>query len=214
MLKAPPMQRKLLVATTNPGKIRELRDLLAPLGLSVVSFADEGMSPPPPVEETEQSFEGNARLKAAAYADFYKLPALADDSGLAVDFLGGAPGVQSARYSGPEASDASNVRKLLSELGSISESERKARFVCVLCLALPGGQQWQFRGECRGKIAPEPAGEGGFGYDPVFICDELPGRTFAQITPEEKASVSHRGRAVQELVRRLETGLLDEIFAG
>lgn len=193
------MSRTLLVATTNKGKIREFAELLKPLGLEVVSPADFP-GPVPEVEETGETFEANAALKARAYAEHYKLPALADDSGLAVDALNGAPGVYSARYGGPDASDADNVRKLLDALKDVPDSKRQGAFVCVLCLALPGGSEKLFRGECRGVIAREPKGTGGFGYDPLFIHPDFGGRSFAEIAKDEKNRVSHRAEAVRKFV--------------
>ncbi len=192
--------RKLLVATTNRGKIREFTDLLTPLGIEVVSPADF-REPAPAVEETGRTFEENAALKARAYAAHYKLPALADDSGLSVDALNGAPGVYSARYAGADATDAANVTKLLDALKDVPDAKRQGAFVCVLCLALPGGSSEKlFRGECQGIIAREPKGTGGFGYDPVFIHPGFGGRSFAEATKDEKNRVSHRGEAVRKFL--------------
>lgn len=150
------------------------------------------------VEETEESFEGNALKKALAVAAFTGLPALADDSGLEVDALGGAPGVRSARYAGEGASDAENVEKLLHEMRGVPDEKRGARFVCVIALAQPDGRAEIFRGGVEGRIGGTPAGIGGFGYDPVFY-PEGHGRTFAEMSPKEKDSMSHRGRALGKL---------------
>jgi len=195
--------KRLLLATTNAGKLRELRALVEPRGIQVVSPADFPGRPALTVEETGSTFEDNARLKARAYAAHYGLPALADDSGLAVDALGGAPGVRSARYAGDGASDAGNIRKLLDALKDIPDGSRGAAFVCVLCLARPDGTDRMFRGECRGLITRQPKGDGGFGYDPVFEHPDFGGRTFAEISPAEKNSVSHRGAAMTRLTQFL-----------
>lgn len=193
--------KKLLVATTNAGKIREFRELLKPLGVEVVSPGDYPDLSPPVVEESGATFETNASLKAHAFAEYYQLPALADDSGLAVDALGGAPGVYSARYAGPAATDAGNVAKLLETLKSTPGPERSAAFICVLCLALPGRPEvHQFRGECRGSISTAPRGNGGFGYDPLFIHPAFGGRSFAEITKDEKNRVSHRAEAARKFL--------------
>jgi len=202
--------KKLLVATTNQGKIREFAGLLKPLGIEVVSPADFPEKPPA-VEETGKTFEENAALKARAYSKHYNLPALADDSGLAVDALHGAPGVYSARYAGENATDAGNVRKLLNALKDVPDAKRQAAFVCVLCLAGPPddggghGVEKLFRGECRGVIAREPRGTGGFGYDPVFIHAAFGGRSFAEITKDEKNRVSHRGEAARKFLDTLKS---------
>ncbi len=195
--------KRLLLATTNAGKLRELRALVEPLGIQVVSPGDFPDRPALAVEETGNTFEENARLKAHACSKYYGLTALADDSGLAVDALGGAPGVRSARYAGDGASDAENVRKLLDALKDVPDESRSAAFVCVLCLAQPDGTDRLFRGECKGTITRQPRGEGGFGYDPVFMHPDFRGRTFAEISPAGKNSVSHRGAAMTRLTQFL-----------
>ncbi len=179
---------KLLFATTNAGKLRDLRALVGD-ALDVVSLADY---PGPEVVETGETFEDNARLKALAHSARTRLPALADDSGLCVDALGGAPGVRSARYAGE--TDAARMERLLIELGDVPDGRRGAEFRCALCLALPSGSAIVEVGACRGEIAHRPRGENGFGYDPIFFIPEL-GKTMAELSSEEKGRVSHRGRA-------------------
>jgi XTP/dITP diphosphohydrolase len=184
---------ELLVGTTHRGKLAEIAELTE--GLKLKSLRDfPGV---PDVEEDAATFEGNAEKKALAYAQATGLPTLADDSGLCVDALEGRPGVHSARYA--EGDDAARVQKLLGELASVPQPKRGAAFVCVLCLAFPDGRTVTTRGECRGEIALSPRGEGGFGYDPVFFVPEL-GKSFAELTREEKSARSHRGRAL-ELMR-------------
>ena len=183
---------KLLVATRNAGKLREVRARVG--GLEVLSLED--VPPMPEVEETEDTLEGNARLKALAAARATGLWSIADDSGLFVDALGGAPGVRSARYA-PET-DADRIRKLLREMDDVPASQRGAAFRCVLVLASPSGEMREARGECRGEILRAARGSGGFGYDPVFLVPEL-GRTMAELTLEEKGRISHRARALDAL---------------
>lgn len=189
---------KLLFATTNPGKLAELR-ALAPAGTVVVSAADVRL---PEVEEDGATFAQNARKKAVSAARASGLLALADDSGLCVDALNGEPGVRSARYA--PGTDADRVQKLLEALRRVPPELRGAAFQCALCLAAPGGDLVEVEGECRGAIARAPRGVHGFGYDPVF---ELPdGRTMAELTREEKATVSHRARAFAKLRPALAVG--------
>ena len=183
---------RLLVATRNPGKLREVRARVH--GLEVVSLDD--VPPVSEVEETEETLEGNARLKALAAARATGLWTVADDSGLFVDALGGAPGVHSARYA--PGSDADRVQALLRAMEWVPEGARWAAFRCVLALASPGGEVRLVRGECRGTVLRLPRGAGGFGYDPVFLVPEL-GRTMAELTLEEKGRISHRARALDAL---------------
>jgi len=201
---------KLLLASGNPKKRRELEAMLAPLGIEVVSPADVGGLPE--VEEDQDSFQGNANKKALSAAEASGMVSLADDSGLEVDALNGAPGVFSARYSGPDADDARNNQKLLVELSGLPETKRGARFRCALSLALPhqglGARiAAEFEGSVEGRILEQPAGDGGFGYDPLFLFTETGqpgcGRAFAELSPAEKAGVSHRGRALAALAQRL-----------
>jgi XTP/dITP diphosphohydrolase len=188
---------RLLVATNNPGKLREYKVLLEglPKTVEITSPAQEGIDLE--VEEAGDTFAENARIKAMAYAEASGLLTLADDSGLEVDALGGAPGVRSARYAGPGASDAVRYRKLLADLAGIPAGKRSARFRCVVALALPEGPVYTAEGTCEGKIGFAARGEHGFGYDPVFIVDGYGGQTLAELEPEEKNRISHRARAMQ-----------------
>ena len=190
---------KLLVATNNPGKVREYEELLTGLPFRVTYPAQEGIDLE--VEESGATFEENARLKALAFARASGLLTLADDSGLEVDALGGAPGVYSARYAGPGAGDADRYRKLLGELAAVPEGRRAARFRCVIALAWPDGTVRTVEGTCEGQIGFVPRGEHGFGYDPVFIVDGRGGQTMAELPPEVKNRISHRARAVEALRR-------------
>lgn len=185
--------RRVVLATTNQGKVAELRRILDGLDIDLVDARAAGLAA---VDETGATFLDNARLKARAAADATGLPAVADDSGLVVDALGGEPGVRSARYAGPEQDDAANLALLLRRLAGIAD--RRARFVCAAVLAAPDGREWTAAGTLEGTIAPAPRGAGGFGYDPVFV-PEGGGRTAAELTPAEKDAVSHRGRAFRSL---------------
>lgn len=188
---------KLLIATHNQGKVREYRTLVADLDLEVTYLDAEGVTFE--VEETGLTFEENAVLKAQAYAAATGLLTWADDSGLEVDALGGDPGVLSARYGAPEArSDRDRYRLLLARLASVPEAARIARFRCVVALAAPGGGVRTTTGVCEGRIAFEPRGDHGFGYDPVFLVAETGySQTMAELPPERKNQLSHRGRASQ-----------------
>ncbi|MBZ5498241.1 MAG: RdgB/HAM1 family non-canonical purine NTP pyrophosphatase [Acidobacteriia bacterium] len=189
----------IVLATHNPGKLREFRALMEPAGWEIIGLSD--LSIKTDVEETGGSFAENARLKALSYSRDTDLPVLADDSGLEVFSLGGRPGVGSARYAGPGASDADRVRKLLAELEHTPGS-RSARFVCALALAQWGVLLLETEGECRGEITAEPRGSQGFGYDPVFWVPEL-GRTYAELDKEEKNLHSHRAHAARALLDKL-----------
>lgn len=194
---------KLLIATNNPGKVREYEEMLQGLpGIEITFPAQEGLDLE--VEESGGTFEENARLKAAAYCQVSGLPTLADDSGLEVDALDGAPGVRSARYAGPGASDADRYRKLLAELAGVPAGRRSARFRCVVALALPRGTAHTAEGTCEGQIGLAPRGEFGFGYDPIFIVDGQGGRTMAELEPEVKNRISHRARAIQAMLPDLQ----------
>lgn len=199
---------ELLVATGNPGKLAEIEETLKDLPLHILPLT--GLRTWPKVIEDGKTFDENAIKKSRSLADFSGYVTLADDSGLVVDALDGAPGVRSARFSGEDANDIRNNDKLLRALADVPEERRTARFVCVLALCLPassGGTHWLFRGECKGRIALAPKGENGFGYDPIFFYPPL-GRTFAELDREAKCQVSHRGKALRELVRALPS-LLD-----
>jgi XTP/dITP diphosphohydrolase len=197
---------ELLLASNNAKKHAELSAMLAPLGVRVVLPRDVGGIEE--VVEDQPTFRGNAAKKAIAAARSSGLWALADDSGLEVDALGGAPGVQSARFAGRHGDDAANNALLLERLADVPEGRRTARFVCALALARPDGSlALQVEGEARGRILFAPRGDGDFGYDPLFLFTEpghpQTGRGFAELAPAEKAQVSHRGRAFRELTRRL-----------
>ncbi len=196
--------RPLVFATRNAGKLVELRQLLG--GVSVLSIdeaaAQLGRTIPDVVEDRD-TFEGNAIKKAREVSAATGLPALADDSGLEVDALGGAPGVFSARWAGEDATYADNVAKLLGELAGVPAPARTARFRTVALCRFPDGREVLAEGTCAGTVPAEPAGTAGFGYDPVFVPDEGDGRTFAEMTPEEKHAVSHRGRAFRALAEAL-----------
>ncbi len=189
--------KTLVFASSNPGKVHELKGLLG-AEWTVKSAAD--FPDVPDIVEDAPSFEGNAAKKAHAFAKACGTWALADDSGLVVDALGGAPGVHSARYA-PTADE--RIARLLKELEG--KSPRTARFVCVLCLASPDGEEFFARGECEGEIGVERRGAQGFGYDPVFLLPS--GRTMAELSREEKAAISHRGRAFVELLPKLKQRL-------
>jgi XTP/dITP diphosphohydrolase len=187
--------RKLLLGTRNPGKVAELRALLRGLDLELESVADLADPPPDPPEDAP-SYAENATFKALAYARATGLPTVADDSGLEVDALGGAPGVRSRRYFGEDVSPDVRNRMLLALLDGVTE--RTARFVAVIALAQPDGRVETFDGEVRGEIATSPRGEDGFGYDPIFIIAE-DGRTMAEVPDDEKNAISHRGLAAAKL---------------
>ncbi len=190
----------LLVATGNPGKCREMRRLLSDLPVRILTLSD--FPGAPEVEEDGETLEKNAAKKAREQARFSGLDAVADDSGLFVDALDGRPGVHSARYADGEPTSENLCIKLLAEMDGEPEERRQAHFRCCIAMADPEGQiVLRAEGRCDGIIAEEMAGEGGFGYDPVFYYEPA-GRTFAQMAPEEKNAVSHRGRALKQFRRR------------
>lgn len=184
----------LIVASHNQGKVAEIRHLLAPFGITVQSAADLDLPEP---EETEDSFAGNAKLKALAAAQAANLPALSDDSGLAVHALGGAPGIYSARWAGPGKDFAVAMERVQSELAD--SADRSAAFVCALCLAWPDGHTEVFEGRVEGTITWPMRGERGFGYDPIFV-PQGHAITFAEMEPEAKHAMSHRARAFAQMV--------------
>ena len=188
---------RLVLATANPHKAAEIAGLLP--GFELVARPESVGE----VAETEDTLEGNARLKAGAVAAVAGEPAVADDTGLEVDALGGRPGVFAARYAGEDATYADNVAKLLEELAEVAASDRRARFRTVALVAWPDGREVAAHGVVEGHIAAEPRGTSGFGYDPVFVPDGGDGRTFAEMTIGEKAAVSHRARAFAALVAAL-----------
>jgi len=185
---------KMVLATRNQGKTREINALLKAFPVEIKNLDDFG--PIPPVEEDGATFEDNAYKKASFTARVLGLPALADDSGLLVDALDGAPGVHSARYGGPNASDADRCRKLLDALHN--QNNRAAAFECVISIAVPTGPALTYEGRCEGVITENPTGANGFGYDPIFYYPPLK-KTFAELTIEQKSQVSHRGLALQDV---------------
>jgi XTP/dITP diphosphohydrolase len=191
---------KLVVASHNLGKVKEITELLAPFGVEAISAGDLGLSEP---EETGQTFEANAQLKALAAAKEADLPALADDSGLCVDALGGDPGIYSARWGGSSKNfdlAMEKVQSALMKAGAHQPGARGAHFACALCLAWPDGHTETFLGTVEGEILWPPRGNRGFGYDPVFKPKGLE-KTFAEIDPAEKHAMSHRARAFEELIK-------------
>lgn len=191
---------RIVVATSNSGKVRELQAILGDLGVEVVSQADVGVDIE--IEETGDTFEKNALIKAKTVAMMCDDPVIADDSGLCVDALDGAPGVYSARYAGEGASDEEKINKVLMELGETKN--RKAKFVSVMAMVFPDGVEITASGETYGQITYEAQGENGFGYDPIFYSDDLK-KTFAEADDEEKNKVSHRARALQALYEKLKS---------
>lgn len=189
---------KIVAATTNAGKIREFQEILGELGYEVVSMHDEGIDVE--VEETGTTFAENALIKARAVSMLCNYPVIADDSGLCVDALDGAPGIYSARFAGEDATDKDRNIKLLKAMEN--EENRKAQYVASIAFISPDGGEIVTEGTVEGEIMYEEQGSGGFGYDPLFMCTEI-GKCFGLATPEEKNAVSHRGRALKELCRIL-----------
>ena len=196
------MSQKFVLATHNPGKLKEMSSILSRFGVEVVSPKELGITVD--VEETGATFAENAMLKARAICAAANLPAIADDSGLCVDALNGGPGVYSARYGGEGLDDKGRYMLLLNSLRG--QSTRTAHFTCAIACAFPNGDTLTAEGRCDGTIAYAPMGEGGFGYDPVFFVPELK-KTFGQLTAEEKSAISHRGRALESFIGKLETYL-------
>ena len=193
---------RLLLATTNRGKLAELSALLKGAPFFLVSLAEVGIEQD--VDEVGSTLEENATLKATTYSRLSGLPALADDSGLEVEPLGGEPGPLSSRYAGPGATDADRIAFLLGKLENIPEERWNARFRCVIAIAWPREQVELFTGECEGRIIRDPRGSNGFGYDPVFLLPEL-GMTMAELSPQEKNRVSHRSAAVRKAAASLKS---------
>lgn len=190
---------RLIVASHNPGKLREIADLIRPFGLVAVSAGELGLPEP---EETETTFAGNARLKAVAAATSAGLPALSDDSGMAVDALGGAPGIYSARWAGPSKDFAAAMEKVAREVKARqawSAPGPRASFICALCLAWPDGSSDIFKGKIDGHLVWPPRGTRGFGYDPMFLADGET-ETFGEMEPDKKHGISHRARAFRLFV--------------
>ncbi len=201
---------RVVLATNNVKKLRELRRILKSEGIEVLGLADVEASLDPP--ETELTFQGNAVLKARACAVATGLPALADDSGLSVEVLSGMPGVRSARWAGPGSTDRENLELLLRQLADVPENRRAAKFVCALALVLPNGSTQVTYGEMPGRLTMEPRGVNGFGYDPIFMPDGSE-QTTAEMGPSEKDAISHRGRAIRAMVPLL-TAALGQSGAG
>ncbi len=193
------MKQILVLATTNKGKLKEMRELLKDFPVEIKGLDDFG--PIPEVIEDGETFDENAYKKASFTARILGYPALADDSGLCVDALDGAPGVYSARYAGEGATDAQNVEKLLRVMDR--EENRRASFQCLISIAIPTGPALTYEGRCEGVLTREPVGDNGFGYDPLFYFPEF-GKTFAQLNMEEKAKVSHRGKALAEVISEMD----------
>ncbi|ASS72127.1 XTP/dITP diphosphatase [Bacillus atrophaeus] len=195
------IMKEAIIATHNPGKVKEFKDILAPKGYDVKSLADIGFLEE--IEETGHTFEENAVLKAEAVAKAVNKMVIADDSGLSVDNLGGSPGVYSARYAGEQKDDMANINKVLQELKGIEKEQRTARFRCALAVSIPGEETKTVEGHVEGYIAEEPKGENGFGYDPIFIVKDKD-KTMAELTSDEKNKISHRANALKKLSQLLE----------
>ena len=193
------MAKTFLIATHNAKKKNELLRILAPLGIDVKTDSELGLTLSEP-EETGETFYENALIKAKAGCKESGYPCVADDSGLMVDYLVGAPGVYSARFSGENSNDEKNNNKLLKLMADVPENERTARFVSVVCCVFPNGDIISARGECEGAIGYEKKGESGFGYDPLFMVN---GKSFAEMSAEEKDKLSHRGKALNLLLEKL-----------
>lgn len=192
---------KIVIATNNQGKVKEFKQMLEPLGYEPVSLRDEGIEIE--VQEDGETFAENAHIKAQAVYDICHCPVLADDSGLEIEFLGGAPGIYSARYAGEDATDKERCDKILSELEGVDESLRGARFACAIYCILDEEHEYSVLGTFNGFIGTEPMGENGFGYDPIFMVDEK--TSVAMLDDEEKNKISHRAVALQKLVEILKT---------
>ncbi len=187
------MDNIIVLATSNKNKLKEIQEILKDFPVAIKSLSDFG--PMPEAVEDGETFDDNAYKKALHYAKVLGVPCLADDSGLVVEALDGRPGVYSARYSGPEATDWKNCEKLLGEMEG--QTNRSAHFVCVLSLATPAGPALTWEGRCDGELIAERRGEAGFGYDPIFFSPDL-GKTFAEASMAEKSAISHRGRALAD----------------
>ena len=207
--------KRLVLATRNAHKVTELRAILADAGLEVELLGADAFPEVPDVKETGTTFAENALLKAHTLAAATGLPAIADDSGLCVDVLGGAPGIFSARWAGRHGDDEANLRLLLAQLADIDDSHRAAHFACAAALALPDGTERVVEGRLEGTLRHEPSGSGGFGYDVLFVADETvaaegeAARTSAELSVAEKDAISHRGRAMREIGPRIAAALGD-----
>ncbi|MCY8495149.1 XTP/dITP diphosphatase [Bacillus inaquosorum] len=195
------IMKEAIIATHNPGKVKEFKEILEPKGYDVKSLAEIGFTEE--IKETGHTFEENAILKAEAVAKAVNKIVIADDSGLSIDNLGGRPGVYSARYAGEQKDDQANIDKVLSELKGIEKEQRTARFRCALAVSIPGEETKTVEGHVEGYIAEEPRGEYGFGYDPIFIVKDKD-KTMAELTSDEKNKISHRADALKKLAKLLE----------
>lgn len=193
--------KPIIIATKNKGKAKEFERMFLPLGFEVKTLLDfEEMED---IEETGQTFEENAIIKAEAISALTGQVVIADDSGLIVDALDGAPGVYSARYAGPDKNDDANIDKVLKELEGVPNEKRTARFYCALAVAFPNSKTITVHGTCEGSILGERRGNNGFGYDPIFLVTEL-GLSMAELSPDEKSKISHRGKALKKLEEMLQ----------
>ena len=190
---------KYIIATHNMKKRNELARILEPLGVEVLTAEQAGVELTD-VEETGTTFEENARLKSESGCKETGMPCIGDDSGLMVDALDGAPGVYSARYAGDHGNDPANIALLLENMKDVPDEKRTARFMCTVCCTYPDGSEIVVSGKCEGKIGYEPKGDGGFGYDPVFMVGD---KSFAELPAEEKDKISHRGNALKALADAL-----------
>lgn len=190
---------KFIIATHNKKKCEEMHRILSPLGVEVYTAEMLGIELTD-AEETGTTFAENAKIKALSGVNESGYPCIADDSGLCVDALGGEPGIYSARYSGGHGDDEANIVKLLGKLKDVPDEKRTAHFACAVCVCFPDGRKISLEGKCKGKIGYEKKGDGGFGYDPIFMVGE---KSFAELTKEEKDAISHRGVALRELVKVL-----------
>lgn len=194
--------KPIIIATKNKGKAKEFEQMFLPLGFEVKTLLDfEEMED---IEETGQTFEENAVIKAEAISKLTGQVVIADDSGLIVDALNGAPGIYSARYAGTDKNDEANINKVLKELGDIPDEKRTARFYCALAIAVPNRKTITVHGTCEGTILRERRGNNGFGYDPIFFVSEL-GLSMAELSPNEKSKISHRGNALKNLEEIIHT---------
>ena len=186
------------VATNNQKKLKEIQRILDSFGITAKTLKELGIETE--IEENGTTFEENALIKAKTIAEISSLPTISDDSGLEVDALGGAPGVYTARFAGEHATDDENIDKLLAEMAGVEQKKRTARFVSAVCLCMPDGTNTVCRGTCEGWIGWERIGDGGFGYDPVFMVDET---SYSQMSPEAKDAISHRGSALRQLKEKI-----------
>lgn len=204
------MAQEILFATNNLNKVKELTKAFHDAGIDITIKSNKDLENPPHVNENGRTFVDNAKLKAHALADYSQMPTIADDSGLVVNKLNGAPGVHSARYGGEAHNDARNNAKLLASLGGVPQAERQAKFVSTIVASKPGkfDQDLVVTGECNGEVLAIPRGEDGFGYDPLFYVPSKK-KTFAEMTTAEKNAISHRGIAIKKLLAQLPAWLLE-----